>query len=182
MRIIGGKYKGKVISPPSNFKARPTTDFAKEALFNILQNDFNFENIDVLDLFSGTGSISYEFASRGCKSIVAVDTNFNHVKYIEKQFEQLKFLQAKIYKSDVFRFLNTCKTKFDIIFADPPYDMESIEEIYHLVFRNNLLTDTSYLIIEHSEKTDFSKYEHFYMLKKYGSVHFSFFDPHVKRS
>jgi 16S rRNA (guanine(966)-N(2))-methyltransferase RsmD len=180
MRIIGGKYKGKTITPPSNFKARPTTDFAKEALFNILQNNFNIENIDVLDLFSGTGSISYEFASRGCKSLISVESNFNHAKYIEKQFELLQFTQAKVFKSDVFRFLNTCKQQFDIIFADPPYDLENIEEIYHSVFRNNLLTNTSYLIIEHSGKNDFSKFPHFYIMKKYGSVHFSFFDFEIK--
>lgn len=179
MRIIGGKYRGKVFSPPSNFKARPTTDFAKEALFNILQNNFNFENLDVLDLFSGTGSISYEFASRGCKSLIAVESNYNHVKYIEKQFEALGFSQVKVYKSDVFRFLNTCNKKFDIIFADPPYDMDNIEEIYNSVFRNELLTGSSWLIIEHSDSNDFSEFPHFYMLKKYGSVHFSFFDPEI---
>ncbi|MDR2011018.1 MAG: 16S rRNA (guanine(966)-N(2))-methyltransferase RsmD [Bacteroidales bacterium] len=182
MRIIGGKYKGKIITPPSNFKARPTTDFAKEALFNILQNHFNFENVDVLDLFSGTGSVSYEFASRNCKSVIAVDSNYNHVKYIEKQFETMGFSQAKIYKSDVFRFLNSCNKKFDIIFADPPYDLENIEEIYDLVFKNKLLSDTSLLIIEHSEKNDFSQYPHFMMLKKYGSVHFSFFDIEINNT
>lgn len=176
MRIIGGKYKGKTISPPSNFKARPTTDFAKEALFNILQNNFNIENLDVLDLFSGTGGISYEFASRNCKSIIAVDSNYNHTKYIESQFELLRFKQAKVYKSDVFRFVNTCNKKFDIIFADPPYDLENIEEIYTVIIKNSLLSSTSWLIIEHSQKNDFSNFPHFIMLKKYGSVHFSFFD------
>ena len=179
MRIIGGKYKGKTFVPPSIFKARPTTDFAKEALFNILQNSFNFENLDVLDLFSGTGSISYEFGSRSCKKIIAVESNFNHAKYIESQFAVLGFTQAIVYKSDVFRFLDTCKQKFDIIFADPPYELENIEDIYHHIFKNNLLSDTSFLIIEHSSKTDFSKFPHFLMLKNYGSVNFSFFDPEV---
>ena len=177
MRIIGGKYRGKMFNPPANFKARPTTDFAKEALFNILNNDFNFENIDVLDLFSGTGSISYEFASRGVKSLVAAESNVKHASYIEKNFKELGFSQAVIYKSDVFRYLDTCTKKFDVIFADPPYALDNIEEIYHSVFRNNLLSDTSYLIIEHGETTDFSGFQHLVGTKKYGSVHFSIFDP-----
>ena len=148
MRIIGGKYRGKNFNPPANFKARPTTDFAKEALFNILNNDFNFENIDVLDLFSGTGSISYEFASRGVKSLIAVESNVKHATYIEKNFKELGFAQATIYKSDVFRYLDTCTKKFDVIFADPPYALENIEEIYHSVFRNNLLSDTyTFLVV-----------------------------------
>jgi 16S rRNA (guanine(966)-N(2))-methyltransferase RsmD len=180
MRIIGGKYRGKHIIPPSNFKARPTTDFGKEALFNILNNYFNFENIDVLDLFSGTGSISYEFGSRNAKSIVAVESNFQNASYIEKQFEKLEFPNAKVYKSDVFRYLNSCKQKFDVIFADPPYDLENIEEIYHSVFNNKLLSDSSLLIIEHSERNNFSDYPYYTMTKKYGSVHFSFFDPEIE--
>ena len=177
MRIIGGKYRGKNFVPPATFKARPTTDFAKEALFNILNNNFNFENIDVLDLFSGTGSISYEFASRGVKSIIAVESNVKHAAYIEKNFQELGFSQAKIFKSDVFRYLDSCKQKFDVIFADPPYALENIEEIYHSVFRNNLLSDTSLLIIEHGEDNKFDEFPHFVETKKYGSVHFSIFDP-----
>ncbi|HOZ30361.1 MAG TPA: 16S rRNA (guanine(966)-N(2))-methyltransferase RsmD [Bacteroidales bacterium] len=176
MRIIGGKFRGKQFTPPSNFNARPTTDFAKEALFNILNNMYNFENLDVLDLFSGTGSISYEFLSRGVKSLTAVESNFNHVNYIEKQLASMKDENAVVIKSDVFRYLNTCKKKFDIIFADPPYDLNNIEEIYHSVFKNNLLSNASLLVIEHSDKNDFSGFEYFSMVKKYGSVHFSFFE------
>ena len=179
MRIIGGKYRGRTFTPPSNFKARPTTDFAKEALFNVLNNVFNFENLDVLDLFSGTGSITYEFASRNAKSVIAVESNFNHFRYIEKQIQELELTNAKVYKSDVFRYLNTCTKKFDVIFADPPYDLENIEEIYESVFRNKLLSETSLLIIEHSKKNDFSNFPHFSMLRKYGSVHFSIFDLEI---
>ncbi|MDD4148822.1 MAG: 16S rRNA (guanine(966)-N(2))-methyltransferase RsmD [Bacteroidales bacterium] len=182
MRIIGGKYKGKKIIPPTNFSARPTTDFAKEALFNIINNYFNFENIDVLDLFSGTGSISYEFCSREVKSLVAVESNYQNVAYIEKQFVDLEFDNAKVYKSDVFRYLNYCKQKFDLIFADPPYSLENIEEVYHSVFKNKVLTEASLLIIEHSEKNNFSSLPFFVMEKKYGSVHFSFFDPEINHS
>ncbi|MDD2636157.1 MAG: 16S rRNA (guanine(966)-N(2))-methyltransferase RsmD [Bacteroidales bacterium] len=179
MRIIGGKYRGKSIIPPANFNARPTTDFAKEALFNIINNYFNFENIDILDLFSGTGSISYEFGSRGVKSIVAVDSNYQNTEYIEKQFDTLGFEDARVYKSDVLRYLNHCKQKFDLIFADPPYMLENIEEVYHSIFKNELLTEASLLIIEHSAKNDLSSLPFFVMEKKYGSVHFSFFDPEV---
>ncbi len=176
MRIIGGKYRGRRINPPANFKARPTTDFAKEALFSVLHNTFNIENLDVLDLFSGTGSISYEFCSRNVKSLVAVESNFQNSLFIDKQFKALGFDQATIIKSDVFRYLNTCKLKFDVVFADPPYSHENIEEIYYSVFRNNLLSETSIFVIEHSSQNDFSQFPHFYKLKKYGSVHFSFFD------
>lgn len=176
MRIIGGKYKGKIFNPPTNLKARPTTDFAKEGLFDIIQNTFNVENLKILDLFSGTGSISYEFASRGVKHITIVESNFNHVNFIKKQFQLLDFKDVDIFKSDVFRYLKTCRQKFDIIFADPPYDLENIEEIYNSVFENSLLSENSWLIIEHSDKNDFSKYPYFLKLKRYGSVHFSIFD------
>lgn len=176
MRIIGGKYRGKIFIPPSNLQARPTTDFAKEGLFNVLNNMYNFENIDILDLFSGTGSISYEFISRGAKSVTAVDSNFNHVKFIEKQFEILDLKQSSVIKSDVIRYLNTCKRQFDVIFADPPYDLENIDEIYNSVIRNKLLNSTSVLIIEHSKRTDLSGLTHFKYMRNYGSVHFSFFE------
>ena len=176
MRIIGGKYKGKIFNPPSNLRARPTTDFAKEGLFDIIQNTFNVENLIVLDLFSGTGSISYEFASRGVKHITAIDSNFNHVSFIKQQFQLLNFQNVDVFKTDVFKFLKMCRQKFDIIFADPPFDLKNIEEVYNLVFKNNLLSEGSWLIIEHSEKHDFSKYPYFFKLKRYGNVLFSFFD------
>lgn len=183
MRIIGGKYKGKKFNPPKSFKSRPTTDFAKEALFTILQNNFNFENVDVLDLFSGTGSISYEFCSRGCRNLMAIEKVTSYTKYIQSMFDDLEFDQAEIRNADVFKFLNSCSNKFDIIFADPPFDMPDYDRVYHLVLENQLLSDTSFLIIEHSENQDFSKFEHFLMLKKYGKVHFSFFDPmHINKN
>lgn len=179
MRIIGGKYKGKSFFPPKNLKARPTTDFAKEGLFNVLNHSFNFENTDILDLFSGTGNISYEFCSRNCRSLIAIESLKSNARFIEKNLTALNFSQAKIYNMDVFKFLNSCKQKFDIIFADPPFDSLDLERIYNDVFNNNLLSDTSYLIIEHSVEHDFSKHKHFYMKKKYGKVNFSFFDPLV---
>lgn len=182
MRIIGGKFKGKNINPPSNFRARPTTDFAKEALFNIINNYFDFDSLTVLDLFSGTGCISYEFASRGTYKITAVEKNFIHAKFIQKQVENMNLTeQIKVIKSDAFLFLKSCKTKYDIIFADPPYDLENIEDIYNIVFSNNLLKEKSFLIIEHSSTIDFGDKEFFFMHKKYGSVNFSFFDPELKK-
>lgn len=180
MRIIGGKYRGKIISPPSNFRSRPTTDFAKEALFNVIANYFNFENITVLDLFSGTGSISYEFASRGTKNIVAVEKKFIHTKFIQSTIEKLCFSDnIRLIKSDVFLYLKSTKQKFDLIFADPPFDIENITEIYDIVFARELLSDKSLLIIEHPSDIDFSSYKYFLMKKTYGSVNFSFFDKEV---
>ncbi len=176
MRIVGGKYRGKVFTPPSNLKARPTTDFGKEALFNIINNMYNFENLDVLDLFSGTGSISYEFISRGVKSVTAIESNVNNAKFIERQFVALNTNQATVIKSDVFRYLKSCRRKFDVVFADPPYDLENLEQIYHSIFDNDILTESALLVIEHSDKQDFSSYPFFSMMRNYGSVHFSFFE------
>ncbi len=179
MRIIGGKYKGKSLNPPTNLKARPTTSYAKEGLFNVLIHNFNIENTDVLDLFSGTGSISFEFCSRDCNSLIAVEIMKQNSKFIEKKINELNFLQAKVYNTDVFSFLKRCRQKFDIIFADPPFDMPDPEKIYHAVFENKLLSSTSFLIIEHDSNHDFSGFKHFLMEKKYGKVRFSFFDPTV---
>ncbi|MDR2835854.1 MAG: 16S rRNA (guanine(966)-N(2))-methyltransferase RsmD [Bacteroidales bacterium] len=176
MRIIGGKYRGKNICPPANFKARPTTDFAKEAIFTMLHNTFNIENLNVLDLFSGTGNISYEFCSRNCKSLIAIEKNPIHAKFIKSQIDNLEFLQARIIQTDVFIYLQKCQEKFDIIFADPPYTLDNIEEIYELVIKNNLLTPDSWLIIEHSESTKLSHLPFFKVLKKYGSVNLSIFE------
>ncbi len=176
MRIIGGKFRGKLISPPANFEARPTTDFAKEALFNILNNIYNFENLEILDLFSGTGGISYEFFSRGASKITAVEANPNHANFITKQFGILNADQANIIKIDAFKFLSKCKRKFDIIFADPPYEISNICEIHRLVFENSLLNEDSLLIIEHSGENNFNSFANFKEERKYGSVHFSFFE------
>lgn len=176
MRIISGRYRGRIINPPVNFGSRPTTDFAKESLFNIVGNMYNFENIDVLDLFSGTGSITYEFCSRGVRSATAVESNGVHYDYIVGQIAELGFEQARPVKADVFKFLDACVARFDIIFADPPYNMKDIERIYRLVIDNQLLTDVGTLVIEHSAANDFSTRPHFTMLRKYGSVNFSFFE------
>lgn len=177
MRIISGAFKGKRISAPKNLPARPTTDMAKEGLFNILNNHYYFEDCVVWDLFSGTGNISYEFASRGSKKIIAVDDNVKCVKFIQKTADQLN-LDIEVFKSDVFKFLERTKSKADIIFADPPYALPigDFERIVKLVLENNLLFEEGQLIIEHSTHTDLSSFNNFRNKRKYGGSVFSFFE------
>ena len=124
MRIVSGTYKGRLIKPPKNFRARPTTDFAKENLFNILSNNFNFSELDILDLFSGTGSISYEFASRECNSVISIESNFKHQIFIKNTIEDLGLQNVRSIKSDAFRYVKSCREKFDIVFAYPPCDLK----------------------------------------------------------
>jgi len=170
-----------MIHPPKNFKARPTTDFAKENLFNILNNNFDFSDIKVLDLFSGTGSISYEFASRDCISVISVESNFKHQLFIKKTIEEFGMQQVRSIKSDVFRYVKTCREKFDIVFADPPYDLKEIAGIPDFIFEHEILNDSGWLIVEHGDKTNFSKHPAFIELRKYGGVNFSIFETY-KRS
>ena len=176
MRIISGKHKSKRLQAPKNLPVRPTTDMAKEALFNILNNLYYFHNLTVLDLFSGTGNISYEFASRGTENIVAVDAHYGCIKFINKTSKELN-LSINSYKSDVFKFLEKTNLKFDIIFADPPYNLEieQFKRIVDLVFDNNLLNDEGILIVEHSKHTKLNEHELISYSKKYGGNMFSFF-------
>jgi 16S rRNA (guanine(966)-N(2))-methyltransferase RsmD len=176
MRIISGQYKGRLLpAVPRMFKARPTTDFAKENLFNILENSVDIASIKVLDLFAGTGGISYEFASRGCKHIDTVEIEPLHYTYIKKTSEILGFNQIHVVRNDVFRFLKFCHESYDIIFADPPYSNNKIELIPKMVFDNDLLTKDGYLILEHSAANSFSETKGFEQRRSYGSVNFSFF-------
>ncbi len=176
MRIISGKYKGKHIVPPKSFKARPTTDFAKESLFNIISNNYNYENISALDLFSGTGGISYELASRGCPNVISVELDPNHHAFIRKTVEELGLRdQVRALKQNAFVYLKGCKQKFDFIFADPPYDMEGIELIHDIIFGRELLTDEGWFILEHSKDREFSDKPFFIERRSYGSVNFSIF-------
>lgn len=176
MRIVSGIHKGKKIFAPKKLPVRPTTDFAKEALFNILNNQYHFSSLTVLDLFSGTGNIAYEFASRGAESIVAVDGHFECVKFINKTAEELKMPISTV-KSDVFKYLNSTTVTSTIIFADPPYNFESdsLEDIVTTTFERNLLKENGVLIIEHSKKIDLSSAQHFSEARKYGNSVFSFF-------
>ena len=176
MRIISGKCKGRRISAPSNITARPTTDFAKEGLFNLLNNRIDFEGIDVLDLFAGTGSISIEFVSRECKSVISVEQNDRHCNFIRKVCNELKINNLSLLKTDVFKFIGSCHTQFDMIFADPPYELEKIAEIPDLIFSNNLLKTDGLFVMEHSSKTDFANHPNFVDHRHYGNVNFSFFE------
>lgn len=175
MRIVSGKYRGRTINPPRNLRARPTTDFAKENLFNVLNNLVDFEECDVLDLFAGTGSISYEFASRGARSVTSVEINPVHYNFIRETARQLGITNLHPVKANVFLYLKSCPKKFDVIFSDAPYDLEGSEEVIREVFARDLLQPDGLLIFEHSKKMDFSQYEGFWQLRSYGSVQFSFF-------
>ncbi|SHG22356.1 16S rRNA (guanine(966)-N(2))-methyltransferase RsmD [Flavobacterium segetis] len=177
MRIISGKYKGRRISPPKGLPVRPTTDMSKEALFNVLNNHFSFEGLKILDLFAGTGNISYEFASRGCTPITSVDGDFGCVKFIKQVAAEYDFNIAAT-KSDVYTYLERCKTSYDIIFADPPYgfDQKTFEKIIELVFERDLLNSEGMMIIEHSKYTKLNHMIHFSFQKSYGGSIFSFFE------
>lgn len=177
MRIISGKYKGRKLIAPKNLPVRPTTDMAKESLFNILNNHFYFENVDVFDLFSGTGNISFEFASRGAQNIYSIDQHFGCVKFVHNTSKELD-LNINTYKSDVYKFLEKTPLKADIIFADPPYNFEAEQflKIAQIVFDRTLLNEGGLLVIEHSKHTDISTHPNFSYAKKYGGNVFSFFE------
>ena len=177
MRIISGLYKGRRITAPKKLPVRPTTDMAKESLFNILNNHFYFDDISVLDLFSGTGNISYEFASRGTTQITAVDGHYPCIKFINETAQAFEMNISAI-KSDVFKFLEKTQQQHTIIFADPPYDfpLEEFAKIPALVFQNELLEDNGLLIVEHSKHTDLSELSHYTYSKSYGGNMFSFFE------
>jgi 16S rRNA (guanine966-N2)-methyltransferase len=177
MRIISGIHKGRVLHPPKSLPVRPTTDFAKESLFNILNNYIDFDGLKVLDLFCGTGNITFEFASRGATDITSVDSNYNCCEFVKKTISAFNMQQVRVVKSDVFSFLNKNLNSYDIIFADPPYDLEpdKFNAIHELVFNKGLLKSEGWLIIEHGERIDFSKHKYFMEHRKYGNVNFSFF-------
>lgn len=175
MRIIGGTHKGKTIKVPKDLSLRPTTDFAKEGLFNILSNRYDFEELEILDLFSGTGHISLEFASRGSKNIVSVDKNFKCSGFLRAVSKEMNF-NINAVKADVFEFLKSTHLKFDLIFADPPYDLNEIPDIHRLVFERDLLKESGILIIEHGPRTKLDTLPGFQHQRKYGNVNFSFFD------
>ena len=177
MRIISGKYKGRRIFPPKGLPVRPTTDMSKEALFNVLNNHFSFEGLKILDLFAGTGNISFEFASRGSTPITSVDADFGCVKFIKQVAAEYDFNIAAT-KSDVFQFLERNKATYDIIFADPPYalDQKTFEKVVLLVFEKNTLQEDGMMVIEHSKYTKLDHLVHFSFKKSYGGSIFSFFE------
>ena len=174
MRIISGLNRGKKITAPANLPVRPTTDLGKESLFNILNNYFFFDKVTVLDLFAGTGNITLEFASRQAIHVTAVDNHQGCANFISKMAGQLNYQNVTVIKGDAFQFTERCKQKFDIIFADPPYDLPGTEKIVDNVFNNQLLNPDGWLIMEHSREHDFSQHPKFYEHRKYGKLNFSF--------
>lgn len=175
MRIISGKYRGRQINPPSGFTARPTTDYARESLFNILNNRIDFEAVEVLDLFSGTGSISFEFASRGAVSVHLVEKDYKSISFIRRMKEELGMENLKPVHIDVKAFIRTCNVKYDVVFADPPYDLSWLPEIPAMVINASLLKENGFLVVEHPATYKFGEEPGFFEHRSYGSVNFSFF-------
>jgi len=176
MRIISGKFKGRRFVPPSNISARPTTDFAREGLFNLLANRIDFEETNALDLFAGTGSISLELVSRECRNVTAIELNERHCAFIRKVCTDLKIENLLLIKSDALRFISKTRVKYDLIFADPPYDLAKLTEIPDLIFSNNLLSEKGLFVLEHSAKNNFAEHPNFAEHRNYGNVNFSFFE------
>lgn len=175
MRIISGKFRGKRLTPPSNLKSRPTTDFAKEGLFNVLSHLVEFEDLFFLDLFAGTGNITYELMSRGAQGGVMVDIALASIKYRAKMIEQMNLENVQSYKSDALRYLRSCKLQFDLIFCDPPYEKVDLPKIMNMIWERNLLKPNGYLIVEHPKEQNFSQSTNFVQQRDYGKVNFSFF-------
>ena len=176
MRIVSGNLKGRRFAPPSSFKARPTTDQARESLFNILNNLIDFEEQTVLDLFSGTGAMSYEFASRGCKTVTSVEKNFAHFKFIKNTAKGLGIENnIKILKTDTFKHLLKDSGQYTLIFADPPFDLPQINDIPESVMTSGCLHGDGIFILEHGPDKNFEDYKYFWQVRHYGKVNFSFF-------
>ena len=175
MRIISGTYGGRRLSPPKNITARPTTDFAKESLFNLLNNRIDFEGIDMLDLFAGTGGIGIECVSRGAREVTAVEIAHVQQNWIISCCKQLGINNLSVIRGDVFKFLNACRTKYDLIFADPPYALEQLPTLPDAILSQDILKNEGWLVIEHGKDTDFKSHPRHFETRTYGSVHFSFF-------
>lgn len=175
MRIISGTLKGRRFTPPTKLKARPTTDFAKEGLFNVLGGKIDLEEIKVLELFSGSGSIGLEFISRGAKSVVGIEISIQHIGYIKKVCSELNVNNYYLQKADVFKYLDSAKGSYDVVFADPPYAIKDLDKLPDLVLNNGLLNENGLFILEHGRDYDFSAHPHFLEMRKYGNVHFTFF-------
>lgn len=175
MRIITGKYKGRHFDIPRSFKARPTTDFAKENIFNVLTQYVNLEEAAALDLFSGTGSISLELLSRGCSTVVSVEMDRDHHRFICECLKKLGDAHCTPLRADAFRFIKSCKKQFDLIFADPPYALKELPTIPDLIFEKGLLAEGGIFVFEHGKDHDFTQHPHFIEHRSYGSVNFSLF-------
>jgi 16S rRNA (guanine(966)-N(2))-methyltransferase RsmD len=177
MRIISGRLGGRRINPPSNMPyTRPTTDIAKEGLFNILQNNLDFESLKTLDLFGGTGSISYELASRGVTDLTIVEKDNQMFSFIKKTAAELKLENIKLVKADVFRFIENCPDQFDLIFAGPPYALTTIDELPRLIFEKGLLASGGWFVLEHTPRNDYKTFDNYLREKNYGTTIFTIFE------
>lgn len=175
MRIITGQYKGRHFDIPRTFKARPTTDFAKENIFNVLNGYIDFDSASALDLFAGTGSISLEMLSRGCRPVVSVEGDRDHARFIAECMKKIGTTDNVLVRGDVFRFVKKCHSQFDLIFADPPYALEQLPQIPQLVLDSGILSDGGIFVFEHGKHNDFSDHPRFVEHRSYGSVNFSLF-------
>ena len=175
MRIIRGRYQRRQIMAPTNLPVRPTTDMAKESLFNILENYMDFEEVTALDLCAGTGNISYELVSRGCPKVTSVDQDNGCIKFIRETANRLEMNELVAVRSDIFRFLANHKMKYDLIFADPPYDFQEYDQLVKLIFDNELLNEDGLFVLEHSKYVKFEEHPHFMEQRHYGKVNFTFF-------
>ena len=175
MRIISGTYGGRRLSPPKNITARPTTDFAKESLFNLLNNRMDLEGIDMLDLFAGTGGIGIECVSRGAREVTAVEIAHVQQNWIIACCKQLGIRNLSVIRGDVFKFISACRTQYDLIFADPPYALESLPALPDSILSQGILKPEGWLVIEHGKDTDFTSHPNHVETRTYGSVHFSLF-------
>lgn len=182
MRIIRGRYQRRQIVATTNLPVRPTTDMAKESLFNILENYYDFEEIEALDLFAGTGNISYELVSRGCPKVVSVDIDPGCVKFIRETASKLDMKELLAVRSDVYRFVASNKTQYDLIFADPPYDNVDYEQLVQAIFENNLLRENGMFVLEHSKRINFEEHPHFMEQRHYGKVNFTFFAQTIEET
>ena len=179
MRIIGGALKGKIINLPARYNARPTTDFAKEGLFNILDNEYEMEGLQVLDLFGGTGAISFEFASRGARRVYCVEMARENASFIKTEAARLGLGNVVMVRDNVFDFLPLCREKFDIVFADPPYALEGLDSLPDKVLGAGILHPEAYFILEHGDEHSYTEHPSFVKERRYGRVHFSFFTPRL---
>ncbi len=176
MRIIGGKFSGRLITAPSSLPVRPTTDYAKSALFNILSNRIDFEEVKVLDLFAGIGGVSMEFISRGAKHVTSVDINFKCCAFIKETATKFDVKNLSVLKADVFKFLNSCDKKFEVIFVDAPFELPETDTIPDLIFQKNLLAENGILIVEHQAKRILQSRVEVSELRKYGNCAFSIYN------
>ena len=175
MRIISGRFRGRRLMPPKNITARPTTDFAKESLFNLLNNRMDFAGEEMLDLFAGTGSIGIEFISRGAKEVTSVELAHIQQNFIISVCKQLNINNLHVIRTDVFRYIKTCRLQYDFIYADPPYDLQALPTLPNLIFEQRLLKENGLFVLEHSKNNTFQAHPHFLEQRTYGSVNFSFF-------